>query len=153
VSPFAASFRVQWNGGAPIVTPKDIVAPPGLFIGFRSLGNRGEGTLFVFGNGVTRGTATASIAVPVLAFTTEFLAIVLQGRNFGGSWFVPVDAAGVTGPTPAQVAQAAPALPPVVPGQLVMEITVRSRHQQNGTTDNTSPVLEDIALNFSGAVA
>ena len=150
--PFAASFRVQWNGGDPIVTPKDIVAPPGIFVGFRPLGNRGEGTLFVVGP-ITRGTAAASIAVPVLAFTTEFLAIVLQGRNFGGSWVVPVDAAGVTGPTPAQVAQAVPALPPVVPGQLVLEITVRTRHQQNGTTDNTSPVLEDIALNFSGAVA
>jgi hypothetical protein len=152
VLPFAASFRVQWNGANPVVTPKDIGAPPGIFVGFRPLGNRGEGTLFVVGP-ITRGTATASIAVPVLGFTTEFLAIVLQSRNFGGSWVVPVDAAGVTGPTPAQVAQAVPALPPVVPGQLVLEITVRSRHQQNGTTDNTSPVLEDVALNFSGAVA
>jgi hypothetical protein len=135
------------------VTVKDIVAPPGIFIGLRPLSSKGEGTLFVFGNAITQGTANASIGVPVLGVIDEFLAIDLQGRNFGGSWVVAVDAAGVTGPTPAQVAQAIPPLPPVVPGQLLLEITVRSRHQQNAVTDNSAVILEDVALNFSGAVA
>lgn len=152
VLPFAASFRVQYNNANPIVTVKDIVASPGIFIGFRPLGNRAEGTLFVFGDAITRGTATGSIAVPALGFIDEFVTIVLQPQNIAGSWVVPVDPAGITGPTPAQVAQAVPPLPPVVAGQPILVITVRSRHQQNGVTDNTSTTLEDVALNFSGAV-
>jgi hypothetical protein len=152
VFPFAASWRVQWNGGTPIVTVKDIVAPPGISVGLAPISNRGEATLYVFGDSITRGAVTAVIGTPLAPATNELLATMLQGYNVGGSWVVPVDAAGVTGPTPAQVAAAIPALPPVVPGQLILVATVRARYQSGATTNNTAALLEDVTLSFSGAV-
>lgn len=152
VFPFAASFRLQWNDGAPIATVKDIVAPPGIFVGLAPLINRAEGTLYVFGDSITRGAVTASIGIPVLASQNELLATMLQGRSIAGSWVGTVDPAGITGPTPAQVATAVPPLPPVVPGQPILEVTVRSRYQSGGTTNNTAALLEDVSLSFSGDV-
>jgi hypothetical protein len=149
---FAASWRLQWNGGNPIVTPKDVVAPPGISVGLAPISSRGECVLYVVGDTIAHGAVTASIGVPALATLNELLATMLQGYDQGGSWVVPVDAAGITGPTPALVALAVPALPPVVPGQLILAVTVRSRYQSGGTTNNTAALLEDVTMSFSGAV-
>lgn len=152
VLPFAASWRVQWNGGSPIVTVKDIVAPPGIFIGLSPLRARAECVIYVLGGALARGALTVSIGVPALAFQNELLATMLQGFNQGGSWVVAVDAAGITGPSPAQVAAASPALPPVVPGQPILTAIVRVRYQSNGTTNDTALLLEDVTMSFSGSV-
>jgi hypothetical protein len=134
------------------VTVKDVVAPAGIFVGLAPISNRGEGTLYVFGDSIARGAVAASIGVPTLATLNELLATMLQGRDPSGSWVVIVDAAGITGPTPAEVAAAVPALPPVVPGQLILEVAVRARYQSDGTTNNTAALLEDVTLSFSGDV-
>ena len=147
---FAASWRLQWNGGAPIATVKDIVAPPGVFVGLSALGNRAECVLYVFGPAITRGAVTASIGLPVLASQNELLATMLQGGNHAGSWIVLVGGPG--GPTPAQVAAAVPPLPPVLPGTPILAVTVRTRYQSMGTTDNTNVLLEDVSMSFAGSV-
>jgi hypothetical protein len=153
VFPFAASWRLQWNNGAPIVTVKDIVAPPGIFVGLSPLGNRAECVLYVFGIvPLTQGAATASIGLSG-GLANELMVTMLQGYDVAGSWVVPVDAAGITGPTPAQVATAVPALPAVIPGQLVLAVTVRVRYQSGGTTNATATLLEDVTMSFSGDVA
>ncbi len=153
-SPFAASWRIQWNGGNPIITTKDIVTPPGVFAGLSPISNRGECTLYVVGPAVTTsGAVTASIGLPVLASQNELLATMLQGFNHAGSWVVSVDPAGITGPTPAQVATAVPALPAVIAGQPILAVTVRTRYQSGGTTNNTNVLLEDVSMSFSGSVA
>lgn len=152
VLPFAASWRVQWNGGDPIVTTKDVVAPSGISAGLAPISLRGQGVLYVVGDSITRGAVTVSIGVPSLPSLNELLATMLEGYDQGGSWVVPVDAAGILGPTPAAVALAVPALPAVVPGQRILAVTVRSRYQSDGTTNNTAALLEDVTLSFSGAV-
>lgn len=152
VLPFAASFRLQWNNGNPIVTVKDIVAPPGIFVGLSPLSNKAECALYVFGDAITRGAVTASIGINLLGSQNELLATMLQGFNVGGSWVVPVDAAGLIGPTPAEVAAATPALPPVVPGQLILAVTVRTRYQSDAVTNETALLLEDVTMSFSGSV-
>lgn len=147
---FAASWRLQWNAGAPIATVKDIVAPPGLFVGLSALGNRAECILYVFGPAITRGAVAASIGLPVLASQNELLATMLQGGNHAGSWIVLVGGPG--GPTPAQVAAAVPPLPPVLPGTPILAVTVRTRYQSMGTTNNTALLLEDVSMSFAGSV-
>lgn len=147
---FAASWRLQWNAGAPIATVKDIVAPPGLFVGLAPLGNRAECVLYVFGPAITQGAVAASIGLPVLASQNELLATMLQGGNHAGSWIVLVGGPG--GPTPAQVAAAVPPLPPAAPGTPILAVTVRTRYQSMGTTDNTNVLMEDVSMSFAGSV-
>lgn len=147
---FSASWRLQWNGGDPIVTVKDIGAPPDLFVGLAALSNRAECVLYAFGPALTRGAVTASIGLPVLASQNELLATMLQGGNHAGSWIVLVDGPG--GPTPAQVAAAVPPLPPAAPGTPILAVTVRTRYQSMGTTDNTNVLLEDVSMSFAGSV-
>lgn len=150
ISTFAASWRLEWNGGAPIATVKDIVAPPDLFVGLLPLSSRANCTLFVFGPAITRGAVTASIGLPVLASLNELLSTMLQGGNHAGSWIVLVDGPG--GPTVAQVAAAVPPLPPVLPGTPILSVTVRTRYQSMGTTNNTDVLLEDVSMSFAGSV-
>ncbi|MGA9595193.1 MAG: hypothetical protein WBV06_03490, partial [Acidimicrobiia bacterium] len=150
---FAASWRIQWNAGSPIVTVKDLAVPDGIYVGLQPLTSRAECQLYVLGDSpLSQGALAASIGVPTLATQNEILAIMLQGYS-NGSWIVAVDPAGVTGPTPAQVAAAVPPLPAVVAGDLILAATVRARYQSAGTTNNTAALLEDVSMSFSGTVS
>lgn len=104
----------------------------------------------MFGPAITQGAVTASIGLPVLASQNELLATMLQGGNHAGSWIVLVGGPG--GPTPAQVAAAVPPLPPVLPGTPILAVTVRTRYQSMGTTNNQDVLMEDVSMSFAGSV-
>lgn len=136
--PVGASWRVQWNAGAPIHTLLALDAPAGLQVALGPLSLRGAGSFYVVGGEITRGTCNLTASHQTGHSNTNAYAIGLQGVVGTGVPVTTVDAS-------LQTALAA-ATPPIDVGigTKVLQGRIISRYLTNtGASDNTDTSLED----------
>ena len=141
---FGARWRLQWNGGAPIVTLLDMNVPPGVVVSLDpSSSNRGEGTIGVAGGEISscsiRIEVTFNNSSSQFAFGCPDLAIGQTVSSVIGNIAGLFDGG----------------FPPLsIAGRSKMAIaTFSSRAVLNGgTVNNSNAVLEDGVVTASGTL-
>lgn len=150
-APFGASWRLQWNGGSPIVTTHSIQAPPGVQIGLVALGLRGAAEVHVVAPALVSGTVVMTASHGTGQDFTDRFSIGLQSPLGSGGTGDPVIAA-----TSADVAAAASATPAVALAVGAKELRGRiiSRFVTNtGASNATDASLEDAVIRVVGTLA
>jgi len=144
VTPVAASWRLQWNGGTPIVTTLMSNAPPGIRIGLYCLA-KGEAYIYTVGGQITAGTQVVNLVTYGVPAANEIVALSQSGSS---------DVTSVIAVTTAVQTRMAACTPTIAVGvdATALLTYVRSRYQSAGTTNNTNVLLEDLVISISGVI-
>jgi hypothetical protein len=141
VVPWGGAWRLQWNGGAPIVTTRHIVAPPGIRVGLiADSGARATGEVVVVGGQIIGAAATTRVAVPSV---NNFDQMEVSG---GGNAIVKTS----IGPT--SLDGYSPSVSSGT-GTKFVEINARARFLiAGGQSNNTDVTLEDVEIYAHGVL-
>lgn len=147
-----ARFRVEWNGGAPIVTLRSASLPPDVIIGavawpvggpqrsaLRFYVVAGEATEVAVNANVTRLTGTPS--------TAQHFATVTGPQTVGGAYILDADATMQT-----EAAACTPAVPLAI-GAKVITFDVEGRYVDIGAINVTNALLEDTEIQVTLDIA
>lgn len=138
VSSVAASLRVQWNAGVPILTFLRKINPPGFDIAALAFPvTRGHATIVLVGGEIARYTVNYN---PYPTFPGPGLAANQLVSSLGFGAVQTVDAG-------LQTAYAALGLNVAI-GQKAIEHQLHCRFQSAGTTNVTDTTLEDLTWDF-----
>lgn len=129
-------FRLQWTGGAPVVTVDSVVAPPGVRIGaWPDTGGRSKANVYVVGGVPTKATFQASAHEGAVGGTGAMAGGLIDFGPYVGT----VSAGDQT-----KMAAASPAIA-VAQGQVRAVASLESKFVNNGGVVNQTDVsLEDI---------
>lgn len=143
------NYRIQWNGGAPIITIQSMNVPPGMRIGVFAGSQRGRSTVYLVGGEIT-GWAPGIVVGTGLLTLAAGEAVIPCVNGFTG---FPDPRVSVTGPGFNTVAAAS--VPPfqVGDGSKLGQIEIHPRYQSGGTTNVTNVALEDLSIGVSAKVA
>lgn len=148
--PFSASWRVQWNGGFPIVTIHGIQAPPGVQVGIRALGLKAAAEVDVAAPAMKSGTLILSASHGTGLDYTDRFSVGLQAALGSGGTGNPVSPA-----TTDDVALVATDIPSVVvaPGDNVLHGRIISRFITNtGISNMYDTSLDDAVIRVVGTL-
>lgn len=143
------NYRIQWNGGAPIITIQSMNVPPGMRIGVFAGSQRGRSTVYLVGGeimgwspGVVVGTGLITLAAGE--------AVIPCVNGFTG-----FPDPRVTTTTPGFSGVAAATVPPIPlgAGSKIAQVEIHPRYQSGGTTNVTNVALEDLSIGVSAKVA
>lgn len=136
----SAAFRLQYNAGTPIITTRFVNAPPGVMVGLYAPGpgaTRGEFHVYVTG-GEIAGASMIVTATPVAPGVAESVAAF-----FDSNYPEVIDTAGASG---GNLEGSTPSIEAGEGTQAAHGI-VKCRYQNNGTTNNTNALLENLYIN------
>jgi hypothetical protein len=143
VTQFAATWRLEWGGGTPVVTLLALNAPPGIRVGMiPSASIKACGTIVITGGEITGATAVVTGAFPVGSSTEYF-------TTYGLSSAVPQSASG------AQVSNFDTAVPPIVVGGLTKAVVCPFESKaiiDGGSVNRTSINLELVFVSVHGTL-
>lgn len=141
----SARYRVQWNGGAPTVTMKSIIAPPGVKVSvWPATSQRGLHSIYVVGGEPTEATAVASVtgassgAINALHVGTSGAATELVGT------IDSTEQGHLAAGTPAET---------VAIGATRVAALITPLNQAAGTTSITAVALEDLVFSVEFDIA
>jgi len=142
--PFSGQWRLQYNGGSPIITALGIEAPTGVQVAAVQLGpgaTRGEIEFYVVGGEMLGGTMDVNGYANTLIGINE----AVSGYQSGGEPALLSATVGVQ-------TELAAAVPPISVGQTTQtwHSFARARFQSGATTNNTNAALEDMRYTIAG---
>lgn len=145
---FSGCWRVQWNGGTPIITALTIDAPAGIDICLASLSLRGAASFYAVGGQITRGSVLLNAAHQTGHAATDAFSVGLQATVSTG---VPI----VTADTSVQSALAAatPAINVGVGSQVLSGRLISRFITNTGASNNTNAALEDAIVYATGSLS
>lgn len=144
---FSGMWRVQWNAGAPIITPVAIDVPDGIQIALTKLALRGAASFYAVGCDIQNGIVELKAIHQHGHDYVNRASLGLQAPQGTGSQVAAVDAS-----LQAVLALASPPLSVPV-GATVLRGRVISRMiMDNGTVTDQDPALEDALVIASGTL-
>lgn len=136
----SATFRVQWNGGTPIITASNIVAPPGVEIGAKAItGARGALEVFAIAGEVTKATVRY---VPHTDNTVVGDTAVIMRNRRDATPLVDT----LTSGEQAELAAATPAILTGFAAKRVRAYLESVHLDGSGTPSQTAAALEDMSV-------
>ncbi len=157
VTPWAGTWRLQWNAGSPVATCLRMNAPPGvtpiLWPGLPGDFTRGSCDVYIAGGAlqgvtctVTIGTASTGLPVGEMITTALEVNVSVNSDQLGG-----VTVIGLGNIIASRFANGAPPSPVGVQ-TIFARFGLRSRHQVGATTSVTNVALEDVVVDVSGVI-
>lgn len=149
VVPFSARWRLQWNGGSPIVTALAMAAPPGVQLSMGATAARGAGIIYVLGGEILRATLDIRVFKSLVQPNPDRFVLGFQeGEGIGGAIVLQVSAAAQTD----LATNSTPAVSVGIGTPYARERFFSRFVTATGTSNNTDASLEDMIVNVSGGL-
>ncbi len=147
VIPFGGAWRLQWNGGSPIVTCYGSNAPPGIHVNLApSHTDKGQGTINVVGGNITGGSLVITAMNPAAAAGASHFVMCVQNTPFATGIVFTV------GANQAALLAGTPSINADVSSFLLQGQFAALDMSPAGTNTITNAIVEDIIVQATGTV-